>query len=643
MKDFLKSPNPEVYYSTNYIVLDLEIDTSKGDYGHPIHNENRMLLACWRYGSDDAGRISSRWGTEYDFSDLVRGVEKADFLVCHNGKYELGWLRRMGCDLRKVLLFDTKLAEYVLLGNLASGDERMRPRSTSLDDCCRRRGWKIKDPVVDIMMGHGINPVRHPRPWLEGRCRQDVESTEKLLLDQRRQLANTGRLGVQLTRSLLTPVLADIEYEGMCLDQDRVFEEYDKYTRRYAELLREMEEFTGGINWRSPKQAGDFLYDKLGFQELTKYDKPTKSYVPRRTRKGNRLTDQKTLEALVAKTKEQKKFLALRKEIGKVNAAITKNLEFFIGICKEYGGVFHAIFNQTSTATHRLSSSGIETFFERLDASKRVQFQNLPRIFKRLFRARRDGWLIGEWDGSQLEFRVAVRLGGPDRVGLSDIVSGHDVHRFTASILNQVPEYAVTKPQRQGAKEHTFKPLYGGTTGTKRQMEYYQAFKDRYQGIAETQQSWVWEVLNSPHKCLTTPWGMRYYWPYASVSAGGYVNVTASVYNYPIQALATAEIIPIAIMYFWHGLEERGLKGYIKLVNTVHDSVICEIHPDYVEQFKELAVSIWAQVYRYLKMVYDFDFGEVPLGTGITIGTHWSEGEEEAYNVYSDGRVEEVA
>lgn len=639
MRPNLEKPDPTIYFSDNYLVLDLEIDTSHGDYGHPVHDDNKMLLACWKW-KDSA--VQSRWGSEYDYTDLVEAIERTDFLVAHNAKYELGWLRRMGVDLHKITVYDTKLGEFVLMGNLAMGDKVMAPRSTSLDNCCIRRGWKQKDPVVNTMMKHEINPIYMPPPWLQGRCVRDVVDTERLFLDQRVRLHQTRRLAVLFTRCILTPVLADCEFEGMCLDEERVNEEHTVYTKKFVELDKKMNAMTGGINWNSPTQLAEFIYDVLGFEELKKYDGRSQTWKAIRTKTKKRKTDQLTLELLKAKNKKQRDFVALRKELGKVNAALTKNLEFFLGICKEFGSVFHAVFNQASTATHRLSSSGIKTVFEMFEKAKTVQFQNLPRVFKRLFKAKREGWLIGEWDGSQLEFRVAVRLGGPDPRGVSDIISGHDVHKFTASVLNHIDEADVTKEQRQDAKPRTFKPLYGGTQGTKDEMAYYTAFKERYPGITSAQEGWVYDVLNSRHKALHTVWGMRYYWPYAKVSKSGYCNVTSNVYNYPVQALATAEIIPIAVTYFWHRLNAEGLTDYIKIVNTIHDSVICEIHPDYVDAFERVAIDIWHDVYRYLKEVYDLDFLDVPLGTGVSVGEHWSEGEESAYNIFVNGKVEKV-
>ncbi|MEK0325174.1 MAG: DNA polymerase [Nitrosopumilus sp.] len=506
--------NPNLYLGNNYLVLDFEVATNHGDYGHAVHKDNGLLLACWKTAAGDC--VAHR-GSEFDQDKLLACIEAADFLVAHNAKYELGWLKRCGMNLHEVSVFDTKIAEYVLLGNLAAGDKNMAPRSTSLDHCCRRRGWKQKDPVIDIWMNHGVNPITMPGSWLEGRCRQDVESTEALFLDQREALDRSGRLGVLLTRCLITPMLADMEFTGMKLDKARVEKAFKEHTKRYAELDAELEEFTGGINWGSTKQLAAYLYSPtkgtegiesgLGFAELR-----TWKGEPKRTPTGRKLTDERTLDSLRATTNKQREFLRLRKEIGKLKAALTKNLEFFLGVCKEQKGIFNAVFNQTVTATHRLSSSGIPITFKGSRGPKSVQFQNLPRKFKPLFTPRKRGWVMAEADGAQLEFRVAAHLGNDARA-IEGILAGEDVHTFTAAVLNGIEEHEVTDDQRTAAKPDTFKPLYGGQSGTKAQMEYYAAFREKYPDISFTQESWVHDVLE--HKRLITPWGMRYYWPYA--------------------------------------------------------------------------------------------------------------------------------
>lgn len=653
---FLQQLDPKVYLSDNYVVLDFEIDTSHGDYGHPVHPDNQMLLARWKTGPGHPRGVTRRgiWGTEYELSDLLTDIRQADFLVAHNAKYELGWLRRAGLDLHEVLVYDTKIGEYVLFGNLAAGDDFMPPRSTSLDVCGQRRGFPAKDPVVDIMITHEINPVRIPRPWLQGRCEQDVETTEAVFLDQRGLLARTGRMPVMYTRCLLTPVLADIEHEGVGLDGPRVTEEYEKATAELAKLEAEMAAMTGGLNWRSSKQVAEYLYDKLKFDELRKPNgEPKRTKPSARHPQGQRLTSQKTLPLLKATTKEQRAFVALRSKIGKVNALLSKNLEFFMGVVNEYGSRFYAEFNQTTTATHRLSSSGIELRFQTIKdrkgkpARKRVQFQNTPRRLKRVFRAKRPGWLMADPDGSQLEFRVAAFL-GQDKQAIADIEDPNwDAHVTSAAAMEGVPYeelYARYKAgdedaaeARQLAKPETFKPLYGGRKGTKKQERWYKEFRRRYQGIAETQDAWIEEVVQT--KRLILPYGMRFYWPYARRSGrDGYVNVTTAVSNYPVQSLATAEIIPIALVYLWHRIHAEGLSDVIRIVNTVHDSAPCEVHPDHVDDFRRVVKqSFTHDVYKFLDVVYGLDFN-VPLGVGLKIGEYLGEGKEESYNVWKDGR-----
>lgn len=654
LPDFLANLDPNIYFSDDYLVLDFEIDTSHGDYGNPIHADNAMLLGVWKF----RGNTRIVWGDEFaeGWEQLRADVKAARFLVAHNAKYELGWLRRLGVDLRTVFPFDTQIAEYVLLGNLAAGAKElgMAPMSTSLDMCCRRRGMPIKDQVVDTFISNGINPVRIPRPWLESRCKQDVETTEVVFLSQRDALKESNRLAVLYTRCLLTPVLADIETEGLAVDPDEVNKTYEDYRNKLAKLTAEWNEFSGGVNMNSPKQKATFIYDKLGFKELTdRRGNPKRGKSTNANPSGLRKTDDKTLQLLAARTADQKRFLTLRKELSKVASALSKNLEFFKGIVNEYGGIFHAQLHQTSTATNRLSSTGIPLWFKSLagpdgkPVRRSVQFQNFPRGFKKLFRAKRVGWLMAEPDGSGLEFRTAVEL-GHDKQGLEDINlgKGFDPHKFTASKLHNATIEEVVANEllssqqnvdswRQLAKPDTFKPLYGGSRGTPDQERYYAAFRERYPGIAKAQETWVDSALLD--KQLVTPWGLIFFFPTSKAGSNGYVNVTSTVYNYPIQALATAEIIPIALVYLWHRIRQRGLERTVYIVNTVHDSAPCEVHPSAVDAFVELCkVCFTSDVYHYIDRVYGMDFS-VPLGVGIKIGDHWGTGKEQSFNIYPSG------
>lgn len=192
---------------------------------------------------------------------------------------------------------------------------------------------------------------------------------------------------------------------------------------------------------------------------------------------------------------------------------------------------------------------------------------------------------------------------------------------------------------RQNAKPETFKPLYGGTRGTKEQERWYAEFRRRYPGINKTQEGWKHAVITSRAKELILPWGIRFYFPHASVSRTGYVNVTASIFNYPVQSFATADIIPIALAYLWHRVKVAGYADRIRFVNTVHDSVAVELDAELAEWFERESIAAFTMdVYQFLKQLYGIEF-DVPLGAGIKVGAHLGEGKEKAIDVYPDGRI----
>lgn len=581
-------------YWGSYLVLDLE--TTNLEYGSGDNPDNSLLMAVWYHD----GRQGYRVGNEYKYMDLVQLCEQVDFVVAHNAKFELKWLKRMGADLTKIRVWDTMIGEYVKYGNTRV--------PLDLGSVAQRYGYPGKEPYVDLCMKGGICPSELPQELLLSRCNYDVWVTKEVFLRQREELRETNKIPVMITRCLITPVLADIEGNGMHLNPDKVQAEYIRIRDEFELVSGQLFELTGGINMNSPKQLGEYLYDTLGFSEITIRGKP------KRTDSGNRATDAGTLEQLVARTKDQKRFKELKGKHSYLNAALTKALNKFTECC-EANDLLHANFNQTVTRTHRLSSSGTKYS---------VQFQNLAREHKPMFCARNDGWLMGEIDGAQLEFRIAAFLGQDDQA-VQDITNGVDVHSFTAQTISDAGQVI----SRQEAKAHTFKPLFGGESGTKAEKSYYEAFKLKYSGVDRAQQSWIDEVLGS--KKLVTCTGLEFFFPNAKMTRTGYVQGQTNIRNYPIQSLATADIIPIALYYMWKKMKEHNCESFI--VNTIHDSVILEVHPKEIDLIKQIGVdSFCHSVYNYLHQVYDISFN-VPLGVGMKFGQHWSEGVEEVVTI----------
>ncbi len=354
----LNTLSPYEVYEGDCVTLDFETDTSHGDYGHPVHPDNGLVLACWRTPD---GELHQHFGSEFEQQRLLEDIRNADFIVAHNAKYELGWLMRCGLSMYGLRVFDTKIAEYVIWGNRCAKDEKtgLAPVSTSLDACCRRRGWRGKDPVINHMMSGGVNPIDQPRPWLLQRCLRDVRDTYELFRNQYEYMKiatphKYGQVGVLQTRCLVTPVLAEMELTGMYLDAERVEQVYDEHAKRLAELEREFDILANGVNFRSPKQVANLLYssEDEGVSVLTNHVDATVPHVALRLEIGE-LT-KKQFRSLCQRLKGKELLLVCDLKSGKVGAALSKSLEYFHGVCAEHEGLLYAAFNQTRTATHRL-------------------------------------------------------------------------------------------------------------------------------------------------------------------------------------------------------------------------------------------------------------------------------------------------
>lgn len=589
----ISNPDPQIYLKGKYVVCDLE--TTNLDYGDPRNTNNRLLLAVAKRW--DGQRLVA-WGSEFAQQRLKQWIDEADFVVAQNTKFELGWFYRMGWDLTKILPYCTVIGKYVYDGN--------RHSNRDLDSLARFYGVGGKESYVARLISLGVNPANIPASWLEEYCIQDVEAEEQIFLRQRQQLNELKLLPATYTRNIFTPVLVELEARGMQLDPERVKIIYNNYNKQYLQLQKELDEYTEGLNQNSPKQMAEFLYDRLGFSEPKDFRGN-----PIRTDSGGRTTDKDDLKLLKPRTKRQREFLDLYLRYGETKAKVTKYLQKFLDCCEQDGGLLQANFNQCVTKTHRTSSSGTK---------HKIQFQNMDRNLKPIFTARKKGWKFGEADEAQLEFRVAVFLGN-DRQGRKDVETGADVHRFTASVLHDVPEAEVTADQRQDAKPDTFKPLYGGTSGTPQQQKYYKAFKEKYKDIAKVQEGWTHEVLKN--KKLVMPHGFIFYWPYCKMTNTGYITETSKIYNAPVQHFATAEIVPIGVTFLWHRMKVAKTESF--LVNTVHDSANAEIAPGEEEVFTKLSQQAMSpDVVWYLKKVYNIHF-DVRLDAEVSIGTHWNE------------------
>lgn len=618
---FVSCSDPEsLYRGKSFVALDFETDSEQK--GSALVDDNDIVLSCW-YVVDEQGNKTKRhvWGGIYDVGQLLDDIANTDFLLSFNCKFELQWLKRAGAELRDILVYDPMLAQWVLDGNRkGKGYER------SLKALAKKYGGRPKTDLVGKLMNLGVPTRAINRRWLLSYCWRDVDAMLDIFYAQMKEVSRRGVWHLVHTRFLTCNVLADIEFEGLQLDAAKVEQEYSRVGKLLEELGGKLAEMTGGINLGSPKQLGVYLYDKLGFGEVKDHKGK-----PIRTGKGERSTNSKVMAQLAAETEEQKAFLKLYKDYNKAASLLEKNLEYFLLTCRHYGGLFRGIFKQNSVQTHRLASSGIPTIFPGKKTAKSVQLQNIPREYKELFYSGDDDYIILSFDSSQVEFRVAVDM-GRDSVGYHEIVNGTDIHSFTAQVMTEAGE----PHSRQQAKAVTFRPLFGGGSGSEALQAYCEYFKNKYQGISSMQRAWALQCVDKGE--YTTPYGITFYFPNTKIhSRTGYIDNTTNIYNFAIQGMATGEIIPIALVYFWH--KTRDLR--VRIFATIHDSIDTKTHKDDVEETTEIAKEcLTLDVYRHLKAVYKYEM-KVPLGLGVTAGTYWGDktATEMKWDIFPNGEI----
>ena len=139
---FITDPNPEIYLSDNYLVLDLE--TTNYDHGDARNSNNTIIFG---YASSPRGG-KFRFNSLADLLDMDINWGKCDFIVCQNAKFELKWLIRAGVDVSKILVYDTMLGDYVRAGNRGAKEHPdKRHWRLDLDSICRRYEVKTKERI----------------------------------------------------------------------------------------------------------------------------------------------------------------------------------------------------------------------------------------------------------------------------------------------------------------------------------------------------------------------------------------------------------------------------------------------------------------------------------------------------------------
>jgi len=319
-------------------------------------------------------------------------------------------------------------------------------------------------------------------------------------------------------------------------------------------------------------------------------------------------TSKQNLEILerVAKTKGMDEAVSFLSKVRRLSAVETYLSSFVEGIKthKKADGKLHVRLLQHRTATGRFSGAD-------------PNMQNMPRggtfPVKRVFVSRWSGGKILEADFAQLEFRAAAYL-SQDGVAIEEVSTGFDVHSYTAQVITDAGQ----STDRQTAKAHTFAPLYGATGfgRTPAEAEYYTHFTEKYQGIADWHSRLAKEAIATGR--ITTPSGRQFAFPDVRRNSRGRVTNFTQIKNYPVQSFATADIVPVALLHIDKLLD--GMQSCV--VNTVHDSIVIDVHPDEERRVIEVIQETNNSLPNLIAIRWGLTFN-VPLELEAKIGPNW--------------------
>lgn len=353
----------------------------------------------------------------------------------------------------------------------------------------------------------------------------------------------------------LTGVLADMERCGARIDPKALQESSRMFTDRMLALEQKIFKEVGfSFNILSPKQVGEVLFDKLRLSDKAK-----------KTKNGQYVTSEDVLEGLRDKSPVVEKILqyrGLKKLIGTYVDALP-------AIVSPQTGKIHTSFNQTVTATGRLSSSNpnLQNIPVRDEDGKEVRKAFIPDPGCKFFSA----------DYSQIELRIMAHLSG-DANMLEDFAKGEDIHAATAAKIFHKPVEEVTKTERAKAKTANFGIIYGisafglaermkvSRTEAKELIENY--FKT-YPGIRDYIDRQIEDARQKGY--IETLMHRKRYLPDITsnnATVRGYAERNAV--NAPIQGSA-ADIIKCAMVKISRRLKEAGARS--QMILQVHDEL----------------------------------------------------------------------
>ena len=485
--------------------------------------------------------------------EAIRGGNAA----VHDGKAWLHRLAKAGVPLPEEFRWDTMLGAYLL-----------NPQEKSY-----RLGALCPDMPEDAATLCSL------QKWQ----REQVEREDMMTLMREVELP-------------LSFVLFRMEQAGFAVDTAFLRELGDKYAAEIAERRAEVIRATGGtpFNLNSPQQLGEVLFERMNLPHGKK------------TSKGWS-TSAEVLEGLRWDAPEVIEPLLRYRQLAKLNGTYVEGLLPLV----DREGRVHSTFDQTATATGRISSSepNLQNIPVRTEEGREIRQAFLPR----------EGWVLVDADYSQIELRLMAHFSG-DAAMVDAFRKGEDIHARTAGEIFEVPPEMVTPELRSRAKAVNFGLIYGisgfglsRNTGVSRREagDFIARYFEKYPGVKRFMDESASEGARLGY--ARTMMGRRRYLPeLQSPKAPIREFGKRAAMNTPVQGTA-ADIIKLAMVRTDRALREAGMRS--RLILQVHDELLLECPPEEADRAAEILRKAMEEAAEL----------KVPLVAEVHRGRNWAE------------------
>lgn len=493
--------------------------------------------------------------------------------IGQNIKYDLIMLANYGVSL-KGKMFDTMIAHYVLQPELRHGMDYLAEIYLKYETI------KIEELIGAKGKKQGNMRDLAPEAVYKYAC-EDADVTLKLKQVLENELETNGvkKLFEEIEMPLV-PVLAYMERNGVRIDTDALKETSRHFTARMNQIEEEVHQLAGmEFNIASPKQVGEVLFDRLKIVEKAK-----------KTKTGQYVTSEEVLESLRGKHEIVGKILehrGLKKLLGTYIDALPQ-------LINPATGRIHTSFNQTVTATGRLSSSNpnLQNIPIRNEDGKEIRKAFIPDEGCEFFSA----------DYSQIELRIMAHLSNDPHM-IEAFQKDQDIHAATAAKIYKVKLEEVTREQRSKAKTANFGIIYGISVfglaerlnvDRKEAKALIDGYFENYPNVKAYMDQSIQEAREKGY--IETIFKRKRYLPdinSKNAVVRGYAERNAI--NAPIQGSA-ADIIKVAMIRIYQRFQEEGIRS--KMILQVHDELNFSVLPEEKEKVQQIVISEMEDAYK---------------------------------------------